>query len=210
MMGHPITDVCVVGARLLADEALVRLVVGPRAAEQIVSAATHALSLSGSARMAALRDLPCGPRILAAVELGRRATHVPLPGRRRIQGPSEAAACLTGHGDDERESLFVLALDARLRLARLAEIPGTESMVSTSPADILGVALAAGCSRLVLAHRHLGAATPSQADLDGTATLVRAADVLGVIVFDHVILGDDGHQSMLHLGFLPPRDARYA
>ena len=41
-----------------------------------------------------------------------------------------------------------------------------------------------------------GDPTPSRADIDMTATIVKAASALGVAVHDHIIVGREGHASL--------------
>jgi DNA repair protein RadC len=71
---------------------------------------------------------------------------------------------------------------------------------------ILRAALAACSSALILGHCHpSGDPTPSPEDLTTTAKIMRACDVLGIPVLDHVIVTRDPgrYHSMVDRGTLP-------
>src|SRR5690349_11738060 len=83
-MHNGVNDHLALAAHTLASRDLLKLA-GVAGGELV--AAEHALSLCGPARDTALRELKCGPRLLAAVELGRRAWMLPSPAGRRIRSP---------------------------------------------------------------------------------------------------------------------------
>lgn len=52
-------------------------------------------------------------------------------------------------------------------------------------------------------HNHpSGDPTPSQADIDMTRTIKEAGDIIGISVYDHIIVGRTGAQSLRSLGVL--------
>ncbi len=60
------------------------------------------------------------------------------------------------------------------------------------PAEVFREALKAGASKIIVAHNHpSGDLTPSKADIDTTARLRAASNLLGVQFLDHLILGKD-------------------
>jgi DNA repair protein RadC len=55
----------------------------------------------------------------------------------------------------------------------------------------------AGAKAVIFGHNHpSGDPTPSAADLHLTRRLVKAGDLLGIPVLDHVIIGDANHVSL--------------
>jgi hypothetical protein len=55
----------------------------------------------------------------------------------------------------------------------------------------------------VLLHNHpSGDPTPSRADIEMTRQIANAAKPLGIQLYDHVIVGKDGHASMKGLGLM--------
>ena len=60
------------------------------------------------------------------------------------------------------------------------------------PAEVFREALKACASKIIVAHNHpSGDLTPSKADIDTTARLRAASNLLGVQFLDHLILGKD-------------------
>lgn len=52
-------------------------------------------------------------------------------------------------------------------------------------------------------HNHpSGDPTPSRADAEITKEIVKAADILGVKVHDHLVIGRHGHASLKQLGLM--------
>ena len=221
-------DLRVLGARALPSRALVRLVAGPRPDDDVIDDATAALQLADPAREAVLLDSPVGPRLLAALELGRRAGACRSPANTRIVGPGDAVAALSSRlvGDGR---WWLLALDVRLRVARA--IPLTSACADEVEAsdhgsddgsaanddiadddvavDALQQTLAAGCRRLVVVRQTTGPATPTARDVALLAGLRERCGVVGVAALDAIIVGDDGWCSLLRLGCAPARERRY-
>ncbi|HJS30920.1 MAG TPA: JAB domain-containing protein, partial [Alphaproteobacteria bacterium] len=44
--------------------------------------------------------------------------------------------------------------------------------------------------------------TPSKADIDMTRTVAKAAEAVGVVLHDHIVVGRTGHASFKGLGLL--------
>lgn len=207
-------DVRVLGARALHTTALVRLVCGERAADDDVHDAARALQLDPAARDAALLRSPLGPKMLAAVELGRRAWLMPAPSSARVTSPAEAVAALGPRlADDNR--LWLLALDVRLRVAlaqplECSVVDASEAGRATLTATVLQHTLGAGCRRSLLVGRRPGPALVTVDDAAGLQHLRTAAGTVGVSVLDQVLCGDDGWVSLLRLGVVVgSTDLRY-
>ncbi len=200
----------VLGARALHTTALVRLVCGERAADDDVQHAARALQLDPAARDAALLRSLLGPKMLAVVELGRRAWLMPAPSSARVTSPAEAVAALGPRlADDSR--LWLLALDVRLRvaLARPLDV-GDSADDEALTTTVLQHTLGAGCRRCLLVGRRPGPAIVSVDDAARLQQLRTAAGTVGVSALDHVLCGDDGWVSLLRLGVVAgSTDRRY-
>lgn len=193
-------DLRALGATALPTRELLR-VAGVPPDEAI--AAEQALALVGAPRDAALTQLKSGPRLIAALELGRRAWMLPSPAGRRIRAPVDVAAVCAPRFVGDAPVQQALALDKRLTLARTADVPA-------DPRAALTITLAAGCSRLVVAVNRRGArAVPTVEDAAHAERLERACSCVGVALIDMVLLGDDGFSSLLRLGLIRGGDARY-
>jgi DNA repair protein RadC len=138
-------------------------------------------------------------RLLAAVELGRRAAHVP---RRtaRIECLSDVRdwaqgrlICLS------HEEVWVLCLDAKNLLKRADRVgQGGVHGCGLNPTDILRPAVKHAASSIVLVHNHpSGDPTPSSADFTLTEHIAKACELLGVPLLDHVVVARAGACSAL-------------
>jgi len=93
---------------------------------------------------------------------------------------------------DRVEQFRVLFLDAKNRLiADEAQSRGTVNHTPVYPREVVKRALELHASALILAHNHpSGDPAPSQADIAMTQDIARAATALGLVVHDHVIVGN--------------------
>jgi DNA repair protein RadC len=79
---------------------------------------------------------------------------------------------------------------------------GTLSASLVHPREVFKPAIRASAASVVLAHNHpSGRVEPSREDREVTKRLVDAAEIIGIEVLDHVILGD-GYFSMEEHGML--------
>jgi DNA repair protein RadC len=148
---------------------------------------------------------PRAARLLAAIELGRRAM-VSLPADRpRFRSSRDLGVYLMPLYSGHREERFgVLMLDVKHRLLR-SEILSVGSLDSSiaHPREIFRVATLASAAALALFHNHpSGDPAPSKDDIVITQRLVAAGQVMGIDVLDHVILGDGRWFSFRDAGIL--------
>ena len=203
-MSRPPQDLAALGARALPTRSLLRVLLGPRVDDDVVDDAAAALFLHPRAREAALLRLAHGPRLLAAVELGRRAWMATPPLGTRLQGPADVAAIAGPLLVDERRPL-VVCLDVRGRVARMAAVDDDDDVT------VLQEILVAGCRRGIVCRRLSGLAVPTHDDVARLTGLRRAGALVGIDVADGVLLGDDGFCSLLRLGLIgAAQDRRYA
>jgi DNA repair protein RadC len=144
-------------------------------------------------------------QLLAAVELGRRTLMRPNQQREQILSPKDAAAYLTPRFSARGiEQFGLMLLDVRYRVIRavLLSSGGVDS-APVQPRDVFREATAGRASAVVLFHNHpSGDPSPSQDDIVLTARMLRAGDVMGIDVVDHVILADNRYYSFRETGGL--------
>lgn len=104
----------------------------------------------------------------------------------------------------DRERFLVLALDARHRVLGIEEVSvGTVSASLVHPRECFKALLLANATAFVLVHNHpSGDPLPSSEDRTVTERLKRAAELLGLVLVDHVVLGSDGYYSFAEAGEL--------
>jgi DNA repair protein RadC len=95
-------------------------------------------------------------------------------------------------GDSPQEHLVMLAVDARSRIIGISEVSrGTLSASLVHPRETFRTAILLNAAACIVAHNHpSGDCSPSADDRDTTRRLVRAGEILGIPLLDHVILGD--------------------
>lgn len=142
--------------------------------------------------------------ILAAVEFGKRLGRVRNPGRPVISSPADVDGLLRGRiANRDRENFVAVLLNTKNEVLEISTISiGTLSNSLVHPREVFKPAVRASAASVVLAHNHpSGKVEPSREDREITGRLVDAAEILGIEVLDHVIVGD-GYFSMKERGML--------
>ncbi len=108
----------------------------------------------------------------------------------------------------EVEKFWVLCLNRKHRLLKRVEITsGTATSSLAHPREVFREAIRTGAVAIVAAHNHpSGDPAPSKADIDITRQIHEAAEVVGIQLLDHIILGQPGADPR-GLGFFSFRDA---
>ncbi|MGE0792077.1 MAG: DNA repair protein RadC [Sandaracinaceae bacterium] len=208
-----------VGRAALSDTELVALLLGTGTqGESVVALAERILSEVGSldalAKLGpgALENIEgLGPtkagRLVAAVELGRRALTRPLPLRARIASSRDVDAAMRPRlAHASVEHFIALALDAKHRAIAEVEVArGGLTACPVAPSDVFRALLLEGAAAVIVVHNHpSGEPSPSAEDVALTDRLARAGELLGMRVLDHVIVARDGYFSFLDAGLLGP------
>ncbi|ABL70395.1 MULTISPECIES: RadC family protein [Paracoccus] len=112
--------------------------------------------------------------------------------------------CHTAMAHGEIEQFRVLYLDRKnVLIADEEQARGTVDHVPVYPREIMRRALELSASALILVHNHpSGDPTPSQADIGMTNRIVAAAEVMGIAVHDHLIIGRSRELSFRSEGLL--------
>jgi len=215
MLDRPRERLEAVGPEALSDAELVALLLrtGGRGADAHTVAARlleRPGGLLGLAR-ASRRELAAAPGVGPAKQATLQAAFE--LGRRLAAGRLAPGACLRGPADVFRhfhptlrdaphERFLVLLLDGRHRLIRHEMVSqGTLTASLVHPREVFRPALRESAAALLLVHNHpSGDPTPSAEDREVTARLVRAGDLLGIPVLDHVVVAERGWTSLRESG----------
>jgi len=105
---------------------------------------------------------------------------------------------------EQVEQFRVLFLDTRNRLlADEAQARGTVNHTPVYPREVMRRCLELGATALILVHNHpSGDPTPSRADIEMTAEVKAAASALGIVLHDHLIIGNGRQLSFRREGLL--------
>lgn len=147
-------------------------------------------------------------QIVAAVELGRRTLIRTALERPQYQTPQQLAAyLLPQYGAASVEHFGLVMLDTKHRLIRVKVVAvGSLDSAVVYPREVFREATAASAAAIVLFHNHpSGDPTPSTDDLLLTQRMLRAGDIMGIDVIDHLILADQRYYSVAEAGKLAAR-----
>jgi len=198
------------GAAALGDNELVALVVGSGTRERGALDVANAM-LAAHEGLRGLSRAHCddltrvggvGParaaRIVAALELGRRAIAGRSDERWQVRHPRAAAQyLLPRYGAAAVEQFGIMLLDTRHRVFRTCVLAvGTLNATVMEPRDVFREAARAGAAAIVVFHNHpSGDPEPSADDVELTRRLVAAGELMGIAVLDHIVLGDGRYYS---------------
>lgn len=201
------------GADRLSDEGLLAVLIGESADEGARSLLRSHPIPDGLWRVCA-EDLIAldgvGPaaaaRVLACLEISRRAACWRASRRPTVSTPEDVVElCAAQFRGLDREHFWGLALNTKNQLLRMVEVSvGSLNASIVHPRELFKDAVKVSAASMVVVHNHpSGDPTPSGADIQLTRRLVKAGDVLGIEVLDHVIIGDGGeHSSLRDLGLM--------
>lgn len=138
-------------------------------------------------------------QIKAALELGRRATTLPLAERPYVRSPAEAAQILMPEMVGlEQEHTRVILLDTRNRILSIPTIyVGSLNRSTIRVGELFRTGIRENAAALIVVHNHpSGDPSPSPEDIVMTRQIAEAGKLLGIDVLDHIIIG---HQRYLSL-----------
>lgn len=134
--------------------------------------------------------------------------YYPDAGAPALRSSVDVAAWIRGVIPTEsamQELLLVVSLDTKNVPLGLSEVHrgGRSSSIVDRPLVFQAPVLLAA-SGIILAHNHpSGSAEPSQEDVALTREMVKAGDIMGIPLLDHVVLGHEGrYASFLDMGLL--------
>ncbi|MGH7143673.1 MAG: JAB domain-containing protein [Planctomycetota bacterium] len=106
--------------------------------------------------------------------------------------------------DCPHENFYVGLLDNKHRLFRALRVSeGTINTAPIHPREVFAPAIRAQATAVVFVHNHpSGDPAPSRDDLTVTRRLNQAAELLGLTILDHVIIGDGVYYSFAESGKL--------
>jgi|tagenome__1003787_1003787.scaffolds.fasta_scaffold20631059_1 DNA repair protein RadC len=106
--------------------------------------------------------------------------------------------CRAAQAFAEKEQFRILFLDKRNQLiADEVQQQGTVDHTPVYPREVVKRALELSATAIILVHNHpSGDPTPSSADIEMTKQVASVAKPLGVQLYDHIIVGKDGHASL--------------
>lgn len=112
--------------------------------------------------------------------------------------------CHTAMAHGETEQFRTLYLDRKnVLIADEEQARGTVDHVPVYPREVIRRALELNASALILVHNHpSGDPTPSDSDITMTARIAQGAEIMGITLHDHLIIGKNREISFRAQGLL--------
>ncbi len=135
--------------------------------------------------------------ILAAIELSRR--YLIDDDRPIIDSPEKAVEQLSDIRDKKQEHFVCMTLDGANRLiAKRIITIGTLNASLVHPREVFADAITDRAASIIVAHNHpSGSLVASQSDVDVTYRLKKSAEILNIVLVDHLIVTKMAFKSIM-------------
>lgn len=147
-------------------------------------------------------------QIKCVAELSKRMAGLSAGRKLNFQDPGSIAAYYMERlRHEEQENLICMMLDTKNHfLGDITLTIGTVNASLISPRELFLEALRYHAVNLILVHNHpSGDPTPSQEDISVTRRIARGGELLGILLMDHIIIGDRQYISLLREGLITGR-----
>jgi len=139
-------------------------------------------------------------QIKAALELSRRLEADDGETLKRVlKSPRDVVAVARGElKGKKKEHFLILCLDTRNRLInrRLVSMGSLDTSI-VHPREVFKEAVSSCAASVIFAHNHpSGDPEPSREDIELTKRLVKAGEIMGIDVLDHIIVCDKDYLSL--------------
>lgn len=143
------------------------------------------------------RENSMGGLELVRVCMVRDATR-PAREKPAIIRPSDVLPWLADIRRSDREHFVCFHLNIRNVVLSMETVSiGTLNASLVHPREVLKAAILSNAASIILAHNHpSGDVAPSSDDIELTKRMVKAGEIMGIEVLDHIIVGSERHLSM--------------
>jgi DNA repair protein RadC len=191
---------------LSSEELLARIFRNVEAARALaeVFSDLHDMSRASPERLSKVPGI--GParaeQFLACIELGKRLNCKRPSSKHVISSPEDVAELLSDMKDLEQEEFRVILLNTKNHVIRVFTVSvGTLNASLVHPREVLKPAISSCAASIILVHNHpSGDPSPSEEDIELTTRISQACELIGIILLDHVIIGDDRFYSLREEG----------
>lgn len=139
-------------------------------------------------------------QLKAAFELSKRIEASANEGKKvPVKSPEDIVRIIKSElKDKKKEHFFVILLDTRNQYLGKDKVSvGSLDTSIVHPREVFKPALSASAASVILVHNHpSGDPKPSEEDIKLTKRLVEAAEIMGIDVLDHIIIGDKNYLSL--------------
>lgn len=117
----------------------------------------------------------------------------------KIKTSEDAAKLLMGEMKyEKREIAKILILNNKNEILKIKDVSfGGSNYAILEPKEVLVDAIKMGAPKIILAHNHpSGDSTPSKMDYETTTQIYDSAEMLGIQLLDHIVIGDGSYTSI--------------
>jgi DNA repair protein RadC len=143
--------------------------------------------------------------ILASIELGKRLATGSVRPMMSIEGPEDVARIYMARMRGLKKEYFRgLYLDSKKRLLKEETISvGGLNTNSVHPREVFSTAIRESAAALIIVHNHpSGDPSPSREDISVTKSISEAAEMLGIELLDHMVIGKGRYVSLRQEGLI--------
>lgn len=144
-------------------------------------------------------------KLMAAFEIGRRIASGGNIKKEKIVSPENVADYYIPLMKHLKKEVFkIVLLDSSNQIIKDVEISkGSLNANVVHPREVFKEAVSESAASIILIHNHpSGNAQPSEDDIAVTEKLVEAGKIMGILVCDHIIIGDGEYKSFANLGLI--------
>lgn len=144
-------------------------------------------------------------KIIAALELGKRAAYANSLAKAGIGSPEDGAMLLMPRlRYENNEHFLAVLLNSKNKVINIEQISeGSLTASVVHPREVFAAAVVNHAAALLVAHNHpSGDPTPSREDRNLTDVLSKAGDIMGIPLLDHLIIGDATYFSFKEHGYI--------
>ncbi len=141
-------------------------------------------------------------QIKAVYELSRRISSPQNNFKIRINNPKIIADILINElRDEKQEQLKLIILNTKNEIIKtIVVVKGDTNVVNVSIKQILAEPIKNQAPKIILAHNHpSGDSTPSMEDVLLTKEVMKACDIFGIKLLDHIVIGNNNYHSILSM-----------
>ena len=144
-------------------------------------------------------------QMIACFELGKRVSAFKEDKKPVIKNAKDIAKLfLPEMSSLEKEHFKGIYLDSRKKIIKQETIfIGSLNESVVHPREIFKIALNENAAAIILLHNHpSGDSSPSSFDIEITKEIIKAGNIIGIEVLDHIILGEKNYTSLKEKGLI--------
>jgi len=140
-------------------------------------------------------------QLIAVCEIAKRMSRPLDKINIKIKAPQDIANILMEEMRyEKREIAKVVILNSQNKVMKIIDVSiGGTSYAVLEPRHVLVDAIKMQAPKIILVHNHpSGDPTPSQNDYRATDRIYEAADIMGIELLDHLVIGDGKYESIFY------------